>query len=330
MIPQWFRIGALVIAGLVSVPLFVALPALAQHSHGVSGASPAPPAPTGESPRSVRIGMDELHKAGGVPPGWRFAWPAGDARKGREAYVKLECYQCHEVKGESFPAITPDPTRRGPGLTGVGSHHPAEYFAESILNPNAVIVTGPGHTGPDGLSIMPDFRDSLTLAETIDLVAYIRSLTGGDHAHDHAGASAERERVVGDYRVRLLYAAPGDGPDHHQHHGSPRPQAGHQHGGGASGQSPAHLMVFVSDAKLGEPVPYLPVTATIHAGAVAPRVVRLNPMLGGQGFHYGGDVTVPAATTKITVAIGKPALRLMPAAASRFARGVEVSFEWGK
>ena len=29
------------------------------------------------------------------------------------------------------------------------------------------------------MSIMPDFRDSLTLAETIDLVAFIRSLGGG-------------------------------------------------------------------------------------------------------------------------------------------------------
>jgi hypothetical protein len=53
-------------------------------------------------------------------------------------------------------------------------------------------------------------------------------------------------------------------------------------------------------------------------------------MLGGKGFHYGADVTLPAATTKITVAIGKPTLRLMPAAADRFARGAEVSFEWGK
>ena len=96
----------------------------------------------------------------------------------------------------------------------MGGHHPAEYFAESIVNPNAVIVTGPGHTGADGLSIMPDFRDSLTLAETIDLVAYIRSLTGGD-AHDHhADATAERERVAGDYRVRLAYAGPGGGHDH--------------------------------------------------------------------------------------------------------------------
>ena len=45
---------------------------------------------------------------------------------------------------------------------------------------------------------------------------------------------------------------------------------------------------------------------------------------------YGADVTLPAATTKTTVAIGTGALHLMPAAAARFARGAEVSFEWGK
>jgi uncharacterized protein involved in high-affinity Fe2+ transport len=319
------RLGVLGIVGVVGAALVFALPALAQHGHGHggSGASPAPAKPTGDGPQPVRIGMDELHKAGGVPPGWRFAWPAGDAGRGREAFAKLECHQCHEVKGESFPPVTPDPMRRGPALTGVGNHHPAEYFAESIINPNAVIVTGPGHTGPDGLSIMPDFRDSLTLAEAIDLVAYIRSLTGDDHAHHQAEAPAERERVVGDYRVRLVYARPGAGPGHDH-----RQQGDHQHGGGASAAA-AHLMVFVSDTALGEPLPYLPVTATIHADKAAPRVLRLSPMLGANGFHYGADIALPAATRKITVAIGKPTLRLMPATAGRFSRGAEVSFEWG-
>jgi uncharacterized protein involved in high-affinity Fe2+ transport len=310
-----------VLGALALLPL-VALPVLAQHSHdhGAAGSSPSPARPAAESQPGVRIGMDELHRAGGVPPGWRFSWPDGDARKGREAFVKLECYQCHEVAGESFPAVTPDPARRGPALAGMGSHHPAEYFAESIVNPNAVIVTGPGHTGPDGRSIMPDYRDSLTLAETIDLVAYIRSLTGGEHAHHGEARPAERERVVGDYRVRLVYAGPGGGGGHEHH----------QHGGAAAKPAAGHLMVFVSDASLGEPLPYVPVTATIHADKTAPRVVRLSPMLGGKGFHYGADVTLPAATRKITVAIGKPTVQLMPAAASRFGRGAEVSFEWEK
>jgi mono/diheme cytochrome c family protein len=298
-----------------------ARPAFGQHGHGAAGTgSPAAP-PAERSAGGVRISMDELHRAGGVPPGWRFSWPAGDARKGREVYAKLECYQCHEVKGESFPPVAQDPTRRGPALSGMGAHHPAEYFAEAILNPNAVIVTGDGYTGPDGLSIMPDFRDSLTLAETLDLVAYIRSLTGGDdQAHHHKPAAAEHERAVGNYHVRLAYAASA-GSHGSEHHGQ------HQHGAGAPA---AHLMVFISDTTLGQPVPYLPVTARIEAGGAAPRVVRLSPMLGGRGFYYGANVTLPAATKKITVSIGKPTLKVMPAASSRFARGVEASFDWGK
>jgi hypothetical protein len=46
------------------------------------------------------------------------------------------------------------------------------------MNPNALIVEGRGHTGPDGRSIMPDYRDSLSLGDLIDLVAYLKSLGG--------------------------------------------------------------------------------------------------------------------------------------------------------
>ncbi len=62
---------------------------------------------------------------------------------------------------------------------GMGSHHPAEYFAESIMNPNRVIVQGPGYTGPDGLSKMPDYNDVMTVRQLVDVVAYLKSLKGG-------------------------------------------------------------------------------------------------------------------------------------------------------
>ena len=42
-----------------------------------------------------------------------------------------------------------------------------------------MIITEPGYTGQDGLSIMPSYADLLTLQEWIDLVAYLTSLTGG-------------------------------------------------------------------------------------------------------------------------------------------------------
>ena len=164
-----------------------------------------PGTPPHEHPKApVRMTMEELHKHGGVPPGWRFTIPDGDPKTGREVFVKLECYKCHEVKGEHFPHAPTGPDAEGPELTGMGEHHPPDYFAEAIVNPNAVIVTGPGYTGPDGLSIMPDYNESLTVAELIDLVTYLKSLKG-EHAHP---------------------APPGEA----------HPPAGHGHGG----QPPGH------------------------------------------------------------------------------------------
>ena len=119
----------------------------------------------------VHTTMEAQHASGGVPRGWLFTPPAGDATRGRAAFARLQCYACHAVAGEGFPA----PTGAGPELSGMGAHHPAGYLMESILNPNAVVVDGPGYTGPDGRSTMPDYRDTLTVTDLVDLVAYLRS-----------------------------------------------------------------------------------------------------------------------------------------------------------
>lgn len=111
----------------------------------------------------------------GTPEGWKFTWPKGDPVKGRAVFQKLECYSCHEVKGESFPAPARAETI-GPELSAMGPMHPPEYFAESIINPSAVIEPGKGYAAPDGSSKMPSFDDSVTIREVIDLVAYLGSL----------------------------------------------------------------------------------------------------------------------------------------------------------
>jgi len=263
-----------------------------------------PPAP---------ISMEELHRSGGVPRGWKFTLPPGDPKTGRELFAKLECNKCHEVKPD-FPK-TGGAGDVGPELTGMGAHHPAEYFAQSIVDPNAVILAGPGFVGPDGRSIMPDYRDSLTFAELVDLVAYIKSLGGGEHDHHHHEANAPQEQTAGPYRVRVEYKEPGAG--------------GHGHGPAtANAKATGHLMVFVADATSGEPVPYLPVTAVIRGEESASRTVRLSPMIGASGFHYGADVTLPDDTTKVTLTLGAASLKTMGAAAARFRKPVTLSFDW--
>jgi putative copper export protein/mono/diheme cytochrome c family protein len=119
----------------------------------------------------VRTTIAGLHASGGVPRGWLFTPPAGNEARGRRVFVQHHCYACHAVAGEEFPL----PTAPGPELTGMRGHHPAGYLVESILNPNAVIVEGPGYTKRDGRSTMPDYPQ-LTLADLVDLVAYLRGL----------------------------------------------------------------------------------------------------------------------------------------------------------
>jgi mono/diheme cytochrome c family protein len=115
------------------------------------------------------------HEAHGTPPGWRFSWPKGEPARGREAFVKFECFSCHEVKGEAFPAPT-DPQTTGPELASMAAVHDDDFLAESIINPDAVIEKGQGYEAADGSSKMPSFNDSMTVQEAIDLVAFLRSL----------------------------------------------------------------------------------------------------------------------------------------------------------
>lgn len=123
-----------------------------------------------EEPR--RVTMAQLHATGGIPSGWLFSPPPGDAARGRAIFLRLGCPACHRVGGES---AAPSPGI-GPDLTDAGEHHPAGYLLESVINPSAVIIEGPGYSGPDGRSIMPSYADRLTVAELLDLVAYLRTL----------------------------------------------------------------------------------------------------------------------------------------------------------
>lgn len=105
------------------------------------------------------------------PQNWRFTLPRGDAAKGRAVFIKYECYSCHEVRGEEFPEPFEE---AAPELSQMGPAHPIEFFAESIINPNAVVPKA--YQKSDGTSPMRDFTDQMTLRELIDVSAYIASL----------------------------------------------------------------------------------------------------------------------------------------------------------
>ena len=115
------------------------------------------------------------HGEHGTPAGWTLSWPTGDLSRGRAAFVRFECYSCHEVRGEKFPAPT-DKGKVGPELSMMGPLHDVDYFAEAIINPGAVIEKGKGYEAQDGSSKMPSFNHLVTVEEVVDLVAYLRAL----------------------------------------------------------------------------------------------------------------------------------------------------------
>lgn len=118
----------------------------------------------------------------GMPKDWKFTLATGDVAEGRKIFLDIECYKCHEVKGESFPNVEANQKGVGPELSQMGGMHPVEFFAESIVNPNAIIdedAKEQGHVGPDGRSKMPSFADILTVKQVTDLASYLASLGGG-------------------------------------------------------------------------------------------------------------------------------------------------------
>ena len=142
----------------------------------VAGGAVAQP---GQPAAPVRITMEALHAAGGVPPGWELTLQPGDVLGGRQLFFEQGCHACHVVQGANLPTVPPEQVRSGPELTGMGTHHPPAYFLESIVNPSAVVVEGPGYVDANGRSTMPAYPD-LSVAELQDLVAFLRSLTSGE------------------------------------------------------------------------------------------------------------------------------------------------------
>src|SRR2546430_1911539 len=183
-------------AALVLVAL--AASALAQHQgHEQRTTTPTSSPPTGSAAqgaaRSQKATMEELHRSGAVPLGWKFALPGGDPVTGRPVSADLAGNKSQRTHGENFPAARHPPAAPEP------------------------------HTRATG-----------------------------------------------------------------------------------------HLMVFVAGRTTGEPVPYLPVSATIRAAGKPARKVNLAPMVGGQGFHYGVNVALPDGAHTITVTIGPVAIQAMP------------------
>ncbi len=118
---------------------------------------------------------------GGCEPGARmseqgFRLPDGDANAGREAFLYMQCNQCHSVVGETFeeiPGMDPPYVELGGNVTRVKtygqlvtaiinpSHKLAQHYAEEVVS-------------EDGESNMYNYNRHMTVQELTDLVMFLQ------------------------------------------------------------------------------------------------------------------------------------------------------------
>ncbi len=105
-----------------------------------------------------------------------FSLPAGDADRGKLAFVELKCHECHRVEGADLPApvaVPPVPVVLGGEIPHVKTD--GELVA-SIIHPSHKIARGypvDAVKRGDG-SRMPDYADAMTVRQMIDVVAFLQ------------------------------------------------------------------------------------------------------------------------------------------------------------
>jgi hypothetical protein len=106
-----------------------------------------------------------------------FALPEGDAGRGREAFVALDCTSCHRVRDLELPA----PALEGPVMVvlggGVSRVKSYDELVTSIINPSHRLARGFSKDGVsvEGESLMAVYNDVMTVTELIDLVTFLQS-----------------------------------------------------------------------------------------------------------------------------------------------------------
>lgn len=105
-----------------------------------------------------------------------FCLPDGGINAGREAFIRLNCHQCHTVAGEKLPG--PDPTVIAVPLGGeVLRVKTYGQLVTSIINPQHIINPNyrVKYTDAAGRTLMPDYNGTMTVNDMINLVAYLQS-----------------------------------------------------------------------------------------------------------------------------------------------------------
>lgn len=106
--------------------------------------------------------------------------PAGDPVAGKQAFVEMRCWSCHEVYGGDMPQPVAEP--RMPVYIGgnVRSEPDDLYLLRAIAAPSHELAKGWGTEGVQSgtLSRMGDYSRVMTVRQLLDVIAFIKSRYG--------------------------------------------------------------------------------------------------------------------------------------------------------
>jgi mono/diheme cytochrome c family protein len=105
-----------------------------------------------------------------------FRLPDGDAQVGREAFLYMQCHQCHSIKGEQLPGI---PGQEPPYVELGGMTTKVKTYGQlvtAIINPSHKLATGYAKelVSENGESRMYSYNDHMTVSELTDIVMFLQ------------------------------------------------------------------------------------------------------------------------------------------------------------
>ncbi len=105
-----------------------------------------------------------------------FRLPDGDAEAGREAFLYMQCHQCHTIAGEQLPGIPgqePPYVELGGKVTQVKTYG---QLVTAIINPSHKLAAGYAEAvvSDDGESRMYVYNDHMTVKELTDIVMFLQ------------------------------------------------------------------------------------------------------------------------------------------------------------
>jgi hypothetical protein len=108
------------------------------------------------------------------------ALPQGEHAAGRQAFLDLRCWSCHEIYGDDMPRPVASPTMPV-YLGGNAISAPSDIeLLRSIMDPSHTITPGwdPTLTKSGSGSRMGDFSGAMTAKQLFDVIAFLKTRYG--------------------------------------------------------------------------------------------------------------------------------------------------------